>query len=54
MTELNYKTLCEWYGERCRNTDPEALKGTVDADPKCKKLYRPDEKMPEPVLTVGR
>lgn len=54
MNQLNYKTLCEWYGERSRNTDPEPLKGTVDADPKCKKLYRPDEKMPEPVLTVGR
>lgn len=60
MEELNYKTFCNWGevreadGRIGPNMDPMPLKGGVDGDPKCKTGYRPDEKLPPPVLVAGK
>lgn len=49
MDELNYKTFCNW-GDESTNMNPEPTTGDLDHDPKCKTLYRPDEKLPPPIL----
>lgn len=60
MDELNYKTVCDWGevreadGRIGPNMDPMPLKGDVAQDPKCKIAYRPDEKLPPPVLVAGK
>ena len=60
MDELNYKTFCDWGdvrepdGTLGPNMNAEPTTGDLDRDPKCEKLYKADEKLPPPVLTMAR
>lgn len=65
--EINYKTRCDWtrdaprFGGKTgpthdkfgRNVDPNAFAGDADKDPACENRFRPDEKLPPPLLVVG-
>ncbi len=65
--EINYRTRCDWtrdaprfggktgptHDQYGRNVDPNAFSGDADKDPARENRFRPDEKLPPPLLVVG-